>query len=42
MFGSQLQTQRSPTVRGGKELLPQGFGSHGSVSTGSIAAVDKS
>ena len=37
MCGSQLHTQRSPTTRGGKEKLPQGFGSQGSTSIGSMA-----
>lgn len=37
MCGSQLHTHRSPTTRGGNEKLPQGFGSQGSTSIGSIA-----
>ena len=40
IFGEQLQSQRSPTVRGGMELLPHGFGLQGSVSTGSITEVN--
>ena len=37
MCGSQLHTHRSPTTCGGNEKLPQGFGSQGSTSIGSIA-----
>jgi hypothetical protein len=38
MPGKQVQSQRSPFLRGGLEYCPQGFGSHGSSSmTGSTA-----